>query len=81
MAHEVGFTNTHDDHCRICMPHDVPKGTTVICIHRDHYHHHDDETAEGLVRHVLIGGGGPQPLRPALDAPVDAPAPTLEPAT
>jgi hypothetical protein len=65
--HHPGFSNTHDDHCRDCMPHDVPKGTTVICQHRNHYHHHDDESAPDLVRHVVISAGGEQLLRPNLE--------------
>jgi hypothetical protein len=62
-----GFANTHDEHCRDCMPHDVPVGTTVICQHRNHYYPHPDESKPGLVRHVIITAGGPQPLRPNLE--------------
>lgn len=58
-----GFENTHDDHCRECMPHDVPPGTTVICKHRDHHHHTDDPKAP---RNVVIAAG-PSPLRPDLE--------------
>lgn len=69
MAYDPGFVNTHEDHCRLCMPHDVPPGTTVICSHRDHYHAHPDDSNDNpdAVRHVIISGGGVQPLRPDLE--------------
>jgi len=61
---DPGFKNTHDDHCRDCMPHDVPAGTTVICAHRNH--HHAAKTAKAP-RHVVITSG-PSPLRPDLES-------------
>jgi hypothetical protein len=60
---DPGFANTGTDHCRECVPYDVPKGTTVVCSHRDHHHHHDDHKA---ARHVVISAGGPDPGRPDL---------------
>lgn len=51
------------DHCRECMPHDVPKGTTVVCGHLEHTR----EPAKGKSRHVVIAAGPPNPLDPIVD--------------